>query len=219
MEARPILFSGEMVRAILDGRKTQTRRICRTHHKHAPIEYVGGHGGEEDADNYGYEDRYGDFYTLGAKSREYRVPCTYGGIGCFMWVRETFCPVNDVEYGDAKWIDYRATPRFSSDALKWKPSIYMPRSASRITLEIINIKVERLRDISEEDAIAEGFPAGEAGINCTCPRSWFENLWQSINGKAEGKRWGDNPWVWVIEFKPSLVNIDEYMEAKTKEGA
>lgn len=210
MNEKPILFNAEMVNAILSGRKTQTRRIMKSD----CMEIAERDDGllwpwREDCE------RGGDIW----------YPCPLGAVGDQLWVRETFCLVNDAQYGEADWIDYRATPRYSQkhpagwdcepsdpEALKWTPSIHMPRWASRINLLITGVRVERLRDISEQDAMAEGVsvvetPAslksfGEAFGLTHCPKiSAFANLWQSIYGS-----WGNNPWVWVIEF--------ERMEAK-----
>ena len=96
---------------------------------------------------------------------------------------------------------YRAT-EFAPDTLRWYPSIYMPRWASRITLEIISVRVERLQDISEPDAMAEGVCAGDweydNGEGTESARESYQRLWESINGPGS---WDANPWVWVIEFK------------------
>jgi len=202
---RPILMSGAMVWAERDGRKTKTRRAVkikdgRLHHHHSYIRIsdrgaewnpVGGHPSEPFPD-----DRIGEF-------------CPYGNIGDRLWVRETWLKFQELYF-------YRATDLGElpdsllqfSDPPKWKPSIFMPRSVSRTTLEIIGIKLERLQDISEEDAIAEGvdeFSTGKAGLNfeingrCTRnPIQAFEFLWDSINGKT--MPWALNPWVWAIEF-------------------
>jgi hypothetical protein len=151
---RPILFSGPMVRAILDGRKTQTRRAIKQ------CKPAGDLASEQQED---LELRGWDFYE------DIWFPkCPYGRPGDRLWVRETWCQVDDREYGGKLWYDYRATPKYNAshpagwdnepekpEALKWRPSIYMPRAASRITLEITAIRVERLQDLSPEDARAE----------------------------------------------------------------
>ena len=155
MKERPILFSAPMVRAILDGSKTQTRRIIKPQ-PHAGVRrspFVGS----------GIEDGHG---------RELRS--AYGQTGDRLWVRETFCPVDDRENGGELWCDYRATPRYEAShpagwenepddpmALKWKPSIHMPRWVSRINLEITGVRVERLQDINGADAKAEGIQPDE----------------------------------------------------------
>jgi len=196
MKERPILFNAEMVRAILDGRKTQTRRVIK------PQPIIVGDGLS---------------WPL----------CPYGIPGDRLWVRETFAlessqevsydppfkdgrPLLEVDGGfeHGTWWEqphYKATdpePELSYDGegpcVKWSPSIYMPRWASRILLEITDIRVERVKDISRDDAFSEGHPF-------TKPKhpeiKWnFEKLWNSINEK-KGLGWDKNPWVWVIEFK------------------
>ena len=164
MKERPILFSTEMVRAILDDRKTMTRRVV----KPQPPE-------------------------------DWGVKCPYGKIGDVLWVRETFCKYKG-DYLYKADFDPLTRKEFERDN-KWKPSIFMPRSASRISLRITNIRVERLNDITEEDAKLEGviYPANPVIENYgNGYRTNFRLLWESINGKAS---WGQNPWVWVIEFE------------------
>lgn len=198
MKERPILFSGAMVRAILDGIKTQTRRIIKRPSQ-TLIEF--------DGENHYFQNGYGDHPLL-------ITACPYGDIGERLWVRETFYPVypQDPNYNDGEPIeyDYKATYNFGrmSDALgikkQWRPSIHMPRLASRITLEITNIRVERLNDISEIDAQSEGCniecmrPTGDDNGSAIWGPNGFCALWESINGAGS---WALNPWVWVIEFK------------------
>lgn len=181
MKERPILFSGEMVRAILDGRKTQTRRVCSV----------------TDLDDL----------------REGRVAQGLGKfrVGDRLWVREGFgitdgqpvCLDGQTYDLDDRRIIYRADV---SDAIPdrfWRPSIHMPRWASRITLEVVSVRVERLQDISIDDAIAEGVfqgfdPPDGHGFRSEA-RTLYREFWESINGKKHP--WKSNPWVWVIEFK------------------
>lgn len=205
MTERGMIFNGEMVRAILNGRKTQTRRPVKfpVHDKNLGCELAGNElAGELSAGNY--------------------LNSAFGKPGDRIWVRETFCPVDDTQYGGEKWVDYRATPRYEAshpagwdsapndaEALKWRPSIHMPRWASRILLEITDVRVERLNAISEEDARAEGIIDGGC-LNCGEPEPCgcanpepdatdaFAYLWQSIYGQES---WNANPWVWVIEFE------------------
>ena len=206
--SKPILFSGPMVRAILEGRKTQTRRVV----KPQPNE----DGLADDAlpaDPYGYAWRGSD-----GSERQ----CPYGQPGDLLWVRETFqfvkqgsdcqrrtfvitCPFKSTA---SAWIEYAATPRDSEPPPRWKPSIYMPRWASRLTLEVVSVRVERLQDISDADARAEGVEAspdpvggafsGPFGLSHLPFASSYANLWESINGPGS---WSLNPWVWVVEFK------------------
>ena len=224
IKERPILFSAPMVRAILEGRKTVTRRAVKgfqipTEDTAIPI------GDRQRWSAIGQRDpRYG-FCVFGsteaecAKELEEYAPCPYGRRGDRLWVRETFgLQVRHYGGGAGEHIVYRAT---NPDAIycksaegqeypvKWKPSIHMPRHSSRILLEITDLRVERLQDISEEQAKAEGvrlYPdhaeLGDwwhvEGIETYSadPRKSFELLWSSVGGN-----WEANPWVWVVEFK------------------
>lgn len=190
MKERGLIFNGEMVRAILDGRKTQTRRTV----KPQPDE-----DGLAKVTNGPWVD---------SSERNYR--CPFGAAGDRIWVRETFYPVDDTQYGGEKWVDYRATPKFEeshpagwdsapndAEALKWRPSIHMPRWASRILLEITDVRVERLKSISDRDALREGCSAADMKSG-DCVADVFARLWASIYGSDS---WNANPWVWVIEFK------------------
>lgn len=223
MKERPILFSGPMVRALLAGTKTQTRRVCKPAATLSavvevpdPLErgqvYNGSHFGDEDG--------------------EAQFACPYGGRGERLWVREAFCKIIGQSGG---WIetDYRATYTHGfrlGDSLgirkKWTPSIHMPRDASRITLEITGVRVERLQDINEADAIAEGIERADDFFGCRCWRAYDEpkgsdvvfpddpigsyaSLWMSINGPGS---WDANPWVWVLEFR--RINSKEIEHAQ-----
>lgn len=219
MRSRPILFSAPMVRAILDGTKTQTRRVI----KHqppadvAPITVgryhptvVNRHGEEEPG-----PEIFGAYDSIG----EWGCKCCYGEPGDRLWVRESFQPLfakgverADTDYGNGQGYAVRyvatdgATEWVDGDdniTMRCTPSIHMPRWASRITLEITGVRVERLSDISSADAAAEGVSFG----NVTDPETGeidrdaceaFEQLWESINGPGS---WDANPWVWVVEFK------------------
>ncbi|EOE4338187.1 hypothetical protein ACKEKL_003853 [Klebsiella variicola] len=210
MTERGMIFNAEMVRAILDGRKTQTRRPIKW--KQTRFTEIGE---REDGSKWPWSED-------AEHACDFWHPCPFGAVGDRIWVRETFCTVDDTQYGGGKWVDYRATPKFEAshpagwdsapndaEALKWRPSIHMPRWASRILLEITNVRVERLNAISEEDARAEGIIDGGC-LNCGEPEPCgcanpepdatdaFAYLWQSIYGQES---WNANPWVWVIEFK------------------
>lgn len=208
MKDRPILFNGAMVRAILAGTKTQTRRVMKAV-KHPD---------------------FGNLYEPSCMAREEQHAieraCPYGQPGDRLWVRETFQPLlaEGFDFRDACWETGKGyAPRYvaTEGAAEWidpddnigsasKPSIHMPRWASRITLEITSVRVERLKDVSEADAQAEGvtkLPGGEmwtAGgvfdgpLHATSAVGAFRRLWQQINGADS---WGTNPWVWVVEFK------------------
>ena len=199
MTDRPILFSAPMVQAILDGRKTQTRRIGKTQcaeWTELAVEYsLHAKGKVAVATHLAYPN---------GSARHGICECPYGIPGDRLWVRETFARID----GQTRpWIetDYKATYTHGDrlgDTLgikkRWTPSIHMPRHASRITLEVTGVRVERLQDISEADAIAEGvrnslhLPGGRFA------RENFEHLWWTINGDGS---WESNPWMWVIEFK------------------
>jgi len=226
---RPILFNGEMVRAILSGRKTQTRRVVPSWQLPSKTE-------GEDIEELRWisvaqrHPRWG-FGVFGSTEEEcmanynndYQSCCPYGEPGDRLWVRETFgygsrpCPfegaVDGIEYrADEAYMDevellplYRpeTPPDFCYGDIArsgWRPSIHMPRWASRITLEITGVRVDRLQGISEEDARAEGAPSVSFPLT-ESQRSnidRFRALWNLIHGAGA---WGENPWVWAIEFK------------------
>lgn len=179
MKERPILFSAPMVRAILEGRKTMTRRalkkqppfLARVRHTwfNAPI--------------YGFTDE-----DVPA-ANWWKIRCPYGQPGDRLWVRETWR--KDI-YDNST--HYRASHP-CPDLPKWKPAIHMFRKDSRINLEITAVRVEQLQDITEDDAKAEG---AQCGVGCPDHRIAFGRLWESINGPGS---WSKNPWVWVVEFK------------------
>jgi hypothetical protein len=201
----PILFSTPMVQAILEGRKTQTRRVVK-------IDGMLPYTGNKPLITHECGSIY---YFWGHKE----VKCPYGQPGDVLWVRESFkWDVFTGGYSALYKADYKTN--FGG---KWKPSIHMPKSACRLFLGITNVRVERLHDISEDDAKAEGIQTKAYGSHpyfCTrdylsktnsdgfwpgfCAdtgdqyRSSFQTLWQSINGEQS---WNENPWVWVIEFQ------------------
>lgn len=191
-----------MVNAILNDTKTQTRRIvkgrkqpwdgkdslqeCKTVERdgtgHGFVFWKNGLGGAEFTKQQ---------YPTGGWQ------CPYGKPGDRLWVRETWTP------GTQGTVIYRAAYSNGHEFKGWKPSIHMPRWASRITLEVVSVRVERLQDISEEDAWAEGIPKEfcEPGKSCTCesnPVGKYADLWESINGPGS---WDANPYVWVVEFR------------------
>lgn len=205
VKERPILFSAPMVRAILKGRKTQTRRVVKPHPRLGLL----GNGQPIGNGQLVWEPKKGRVIPI-TENCIFQVfdYSPYGEEGNRLWVRETF-------YEGVEKIWYRAD---IGDPTKcgiscWKPSIFMPRKYSRITLEITDIRFEQLHDISEEDAIAEGVDRTEHGWKCygDCPEhktgrihrtsatASFMSLWDSINGATYP--WDGNPWVWVISFK------------------
>lgn len=189
MKERGMIFNGEMVRAILDGRKTQTRRIMKNQpagdypDTPALIRSVGG----------GFQ-WYGHYGESGIFN------CPFGAVGDRIWVRETWNKYGGLltYRADYDWIeDMKKEMACHESYPKWHPSIHMPRWASRITLEITGVRVERLNDISECDAKAEGAPT-ECCVIGDKHFLGFRSLWKSIYGDES---WRSNPWVWVIEFK------------------
>lgn len=209
MRERPILFSGPMVRAILAGNKTQTRRVAK------PVRHPG----------------WGNLYDPGVLAREPQhtidLACPYGAPGNRLWVRETWSQPTTLDPGPTFYrADYPACvpPEFTNvppvEAITWKPSIHMPRSACRLVLEVTGVRVERLQAISEAEAVAEGIPEesepcercggcgwlciGGEPQQCDAPGcgdgavDGYRALWEQLNG---AESWAANPWVWVVEFR------------------
>ena len=179
---RPILFSGEMVRAILEGKKTQTRRVVpeKIINKHRVYEEWCVSNLPNVQNNRGYEEQF--FFCHCPYVRRDRL-----------WVRETHAIINREGLHTTV---YKADQN-EANQNRWTPSIHMPRWASRISLEITGVRVERLQDISRGDCMSEGCPFPNRAKE-TDPVRWFSELWSSVYGE---ENWFDNPWVWVIEFK------------------
>jgi hypothetical protein len=201
MKERPILFNGPMVRALLDGSKIQTRSVCKVQ----PT----------------YDRQFiGDGMVIATKKATTSIHsplvaglCPYGEPGHRLWVRESWhqrgmwCAPGwpEAEYEDYYWsgsreIVYAADAKrpdhqFPDRQWRSRPSIHMPRWASRILLEIVSVRVERLQDISHNDAECEGVKCNMSALGF---RDHYRNLWERINGAGS---WDANPWVWVIEFK------------------
>lgn len=227
MKERGMIFNAEMVRAILEGRKTQTRRIMKVQPGTPEFglrRIIESSKANENGMYFWSQD---DACGIKARSKPFLFP--YGEVGDRIWVRETFQgPLFDYEqmqsyledsskFEKPEFCQYAAdgkpAPEYydADDNLHcgWRPSIHMPRWASRILLEITNVRVERLNAISEEDARAEGIIDGGC-LNCGEPEPCscanpepdatdaFAYLWQSIYGQ---ENWNANPWVWVIDFK------------------
>ena len=223
MTERPILFSAPMVRALLAGTKTQTRRVVKLLGAEVIEERPDGLDGAVFSQPWPWSPQYDGW-----------VPCPYGRTGDRLWVRETWAalqPTDDAatasehrdrvverpEDGERVALWYRADGEMplveqlwaddEEDGIRWRPSIYMPRWASRITLEVTAVRVERLQAITDADAKAEGVernvddgveyfgPLNHGHID---PRVAYRSLWESINGAGS---WAANPWVWVVEFK------------------
>jgi hypothetical protein len=205
VKERPILFQGAMVRAILDGTKTQTRRVSGLDVINAAPErftYLGVITGPGEP-HYAFHDNATGSQTL--------VRCRSGLHGDRLWVREAWAYTDCI--GLSGGVLYRADFGEGPRTIKYRPSIHMPRHASRITLEVTGVRVERLQDISEDDAQAEGadcliwsgieggaadlidWPLKEVGHPY---RNGYAVLWESINGEGS---WAANPWVWAVEFR------------------
>lgn len=216
MKYRPILFSAPMVRALLAGTKTQTRRIVKLKNQSLPLalgfwEDDDGKCVDKDGPRWSFGHRVpGDPQNMYVHER---VTCPYGQPGDRLWVRETTSESEPCFLGGRAQptVWYRADnnrPMWAD--CKWTPSIHCARRLSRITLEITGVRVERLQGISEKDALAEGLesmaPAFGHGWQSIAPVSggWappvlaYRELWESINGPDS---WDKNPWVWVVEFK------------------
>lgn len=213
MRERPILFSAPMVRAIIEGRKTQTRRVMKVPPSTRSVRWVEN---AEMVPSGGYT---GWVIECDAPLLLPRQ-CPYGVPGDRLWVRETWACSrgSDGEHERDKVI-YRADPMFDGCGkgdfgFNWAPSLFMPRWASRIMLEVTGVRVERLQDISFADAVAEGLEAQSGGVMRAqfwglpewrdTGRSRFsaidayQAIWESINGSGS---WDANPWVWVIDFR------------------
>lgn len=249
MKERPILFTGEMVKAILEGRKTQTRRVQPLTAKTVLCAAQRKIGFEFNAELARRDYPVKGMPRLCVPVRHPKetwikledcgceiLYCPYGGPGDMLWVRETWS-VADHDFGTppTAWlIDYKATDtcewqnppkgtlplwaeRIGTAGIdfdpKCRPSIFMPRWASRITLQILSVRVERVQEISEEDAKAEGSYLGRCDCSlmknytemftltwCHIHGQEFKTLWDSINSKR-GFGWEKNPWCWVVEFK------------------
>ncbi|EEE2003750.1 hypothetical protein [Salmonella enterica] len=211
VKERGVIFNGEMVRAILDGRKTQTRRIMKLQPEilGSGLRYITESRKQNEVGKY--------FWcisdALGMRARSAVFACPFGDVGDRIWVRETYRVHSRAT--DVATLVYRASVRNSwteqthrvpvavcnkpATPEKWTPSIHMPRWASRILLEITDVRVERLRDLSEEDAKSEGIIPSAGGVLPGWEyRINFRDLWMDIYGTDN---WEANPWVWVIEFK------------------
>ncbi len=209
MKKRPIIFNTKMVKAILDGEKSQTRRIIKPQPEGA--DYWTVHK----------EPWYTkEIFYPNNKATPSLLKCPYGKVGDMLWVRETFCLGEIVEadsidgYSEGCYVsqcseknsiimkEYCLRNNISIDGVIWKPSIHMPRQTSRILLEITDIRIEMVQDIKNVvcDIYAEGLPKDfMVQSNWQYPIDWFRYLWDSSNTKQEYK-WEVNPWVWVITF-------------------
>lgn len=221
MKERPILFSGSMVRAILEGRKTQTRRVAKF------VPYRDGiniSASSLSVGDYctGNPEHGKVLYSMGAgcwQQRTKPLHCPYGKVGDSLWVREAWaygCAEDakrkiavfradaELDHCDARFLNKLNNLRKAFEFNRWRPSIHMPRWASRISLEVIQVKVERLQQINDADIQAEGIERRHVmrqGKESNCWRWSFAETWDAINAKR-GYSWESNPWVWLLEFRP-----------------
>ena len=218
MRERPILFSGPMVRAILDGRKTQTRRVVKPKLNDCGKYLHAGNAVLANKQIGEWRCQDGHWFGLSGYTTLAHTACPYGQMGDRLWVRESHWKFTGcAERGNRPWLGfvespdgdpYRAICYDDSEILTAAkihaacyrvPSIHMPRWASRILLEIVAVRVERLHGIGEADALAEGvMPLGDLGAIFAPAASAYSDLWESINGPGS---WAADPWVWVVEFK------------------
>jgi len=213
MTDRPIIFSAPMVRALLDGRKTQTRRV------------LGKTGG--DVNIFSPKVKWSDSYVLDPGNKDWRAKYTPYASGDRLYVREAHAMVPSTAYRMSEGVTQAVNPKDrdraciyregwdrSTGGLRWRPSIHMPRWASRLTLIITDVRVQRLQAISEADAIAEGIKPhgdfftgyGKAADQWMGPLDSFASLWISLHG-YEG--WDENPWVVALTFDVVRQNIDQ----------
>lgn len=221
--ARPILFSTPMVRALLDGRKSMTRRTVKQQERlrmGTDVLIEGDHRPE-------YLNEYGSWQQWVPNARTMR--CPHGKAGDLLWVKERHYLTDDghnehavFSADESKVREHAATLKRIKGTIpeniwqkhaKLRPSIHMPRWASRLTLELTDVRVERLQDISEEDAIAEGVDAvsmADVPRQATWSRRQdYAQLWEKLNGKGS---WDLNPWVWVLTFAVHHANAQEFVD-------
>lgn len=217
IKERPILFSGPMVRALLAGTKTQTRRAVKPG---AGQQWLGDKLALSPAArickaNYGGKFKFGAQFEHPISGPLTHVLCPYGQPGDRLWVRETLSETPCGSYLYAADSEHVLEAAYEHSILRKEkkaiPAIHMPRAASRLLLEITAVRVERVQDISEADAVAEGIEKVDEAfgkptyrdylhknVEFGYPQGSFESLWTSINGADS---WPMNPWVWVVEFK------------------
>lgn len=197
MSIKPIIFSAPMVRALLEGRKTQTRRIIKPRPWNADGDTVNISIAKSAAYVQGADAQwyYSFEHPLGGPLTAYVSTFNRGDL---LYVREAFATDNVV-------VRYAATDDIH-ELRKVKPSIHMPRWASRLTLAVTEVRVQRLQEISEEDAIAEGVCGDEEFQPAS---KYFEELWNSIHGKGA---WAQNPWVVAVTFVVHKINVDKLVD-------
>lgn len=248
MADRPIIMSGPMVRALLDGRKTMTRRVIKRLLRFGPITEFG----RSTTPGYDWCFRDREMRRHDLTHDELLSYCPYGVPGDRLWLRETFVIENTQEYDEIvvepqdgrpirviderDWGRCRLIPHYRAtepephivpadvedsfdDRTRWSPSIFMKRWASRLTLQLTDVRAERVQDISADDIYAEGTPGawddhtpGGKHLCLVACRAAFIDLWNAINGQKSGCSWDDNPWVWALSFTVIKTNIDQIGE-------
>ena len=217
-KCRPIIMSSDSVRAILDGRKCQTRRIIKPQPTIGKEGYYSDFSPYPDSTAYWYEraeiDKDGEMYPgkkvfgVSSEDGEEGHVCPFGAPGDRLWVREAWC---QCEVGHCYQADDVTRECPSSRDYKKSP-MFMPRKYSRLTLEITSVRCERVQEITEDDCFAEGIIVNEFSEVryysrkpnshlYVVPKNAFGGMWDEINGKKQGYSWKDNPWVWILEFK------------------
>jgi hypothetical protein len=213
VKERPILMHARSINGIMKGRKTQTRRIMKRNTPHECDGIFEWYPGGVKAGFHAFNGQSSRFHVPSGWAADY---CPYGMHGDRLWVRETWAVLpawDDIKPRDIPpgYTVYLRAEDPDVAVTRWRPSIYMPRWASRLTLEITNIRVERVQDISESDCFEEGIQPMPC-LDCDDlidlhrideehiidPRPQFQQLWDETNGKGE---WTRNDWVWVIDFK------------------
>jgi hypothetical protein len=202
MKEKPIIFSSPMIQAILAGRKTQTRRIIKPQPNNKATEVI--YSKQWIKTPWVARFKYPSEPECWEVTNSYK--CPYGSVGDILWVRETWRKADGMPTGFP--YEWKATAEQDGTPIEgpWKPSIFMPREACRIRLEITDIRVERVQYISEADAIDEGIESNESDVYKDYltgefyrhPKESYQSLWAKINGKES---WNSNPWVWIVEFK------------------
>ena len=217
--AKPILFNTEMVQAILEGRKTVTRRVVkyysRTPTKDGKDKFYkineNLNGTNPNRLYAGFYNNNDIFYIDGEKHIDALYYPLYFKVGDILYVRETWAKIDDLPYDNYVYrTDYGTTEddSFPPSMYKWKPSIHMPKEAARIFLKVTDVRVERLQEITPKDAWEEGCRIGNSfpweihipELQQQCRDIFFKSLWDGLNAKR-GYGWDTNPWVWVIEFE------------------
>lgn len=217
VKERPILFSTDMVKAILDGNKTQTRRVMKAQPSGSYNNIIQG--------NYSDGEEAFLYVAVGQEQADF-YKCHYGQKGDVLWVKETWCDMRTASMPDDNGLRYKAST--GKNNFTWKSPLFMPKKAARIWLKITNVRVERLKDISAQDAIAEGIKysnskAGFCGYDylsggynlMTSAQQSFFYLWKKVH-KIDRYAELENPWLWVVEF--DVISTSGTPTVKSKEA-